>query len=94
MRRIKGKITETIIVQKDVEVEVPDDADEDVIEQTVRDEAYKECISDIKYDHGWEGIETLAVDVQWNDIGPAIPKVPEEKKDDRPESDSGEGSQG
>lgn len=64
MKTIKGSITETIIVKKDVSVEVPDDASEDKILEAVRAKAYEETILDYTDRHGWKGIETLDVNVE------------------------------
>ena len=61
--KIRGKVTEQLIVEKFVEVEVADDADEDQIEQAVRHAAYEKTIMD---GTGWEGVETIDVDVKWS----------------------------
>jgi hypothetical protein len=57
--KIRGKVTEQVVQEKFVEVEVADDADEDQIEQAVRGAAYKDGT-------GWEGVETIDVNVKWS----------------------------
>lgn len=61
--RIRGKVTENLVVQKEIEIEVPDDTNDDQIEQAVRDAAYEKTIMD---GTGWEGVETFDVTVTWN----------------------------
>lgn len=63
--RVRGYVEETLIVVKEVEVEVPDDADDGAIHEAVRDKSYEHTILDYKDKHGWEGVNTLNVDVNW-----------------------------
>ena len=64
--RVRGYVEETLIIVKEVEVEVPDGSEDDAIHEAVRDKAYEECVTDVKYNaHGWEGVETINVDVKW-----------------------------
>ena len=65
MRKVTGRVVETLTIYKDVEAEVEDDAGEDDIEQALRDKAYEKIITD--EDSGWELDETLEVDVQLDD---------------------------
>jgi len=62
--KIRGKVVENLIVEKEVEVEVPDDADEDQIEQAVRDKAYEKMM--IITETGWACAECIDVNVTWN----------------------------
>ena len=72
--KIKGTITETLIVQKDVEVEVSDavakaaaEGDDDAQEEIntlIRDKAYEDTIFGGTPTHGWEGLDTLEVEVE------------------------------
>jgi len=59
---VKGRVEETIIISKEVEVEVPDGASDDAVEMALRDKAYEKIITD--QDSGWELIDSLEVDVQ------------------------------
>lgn len=61
MKKVKGTVTETIVVQKEVEIEVPDDASAEYVQAAVRAKAYEKNI--LIGDHGWEGIETQGVEV-------------------------------
>ena len=71
MRIIKGKVTETLIVVKEVEFKIPDmegeDDEEDIedIDQMVRDKAYEKTILESWEEHGWEPVKTVDVDVEW-----------------------------
>jgi hypothetical protein len=67
-KKIVGTVTETLVVQKEVEVVVPAKDDAGVIEQAIRDAAYEKNIMN-SGDHGWEGIETIEVNVDWNKKG-------------------------
>lgn len=62
MRKIKGRVVETLVIYKDVEVEVADDLNEESVQDAIRDEAFKKIITDPE--SGWELDETLEVDVQ------------------------------
>ena len=72
--KIKGTITETLIVQKDVEVNVPkavakaaaegDDEAQEKINTLIRDKAYEATLFSGTDEHGWEGIDTLEVEVE------------------------------
>lgn len=61
--KLTGKVVETLVVEKEVVVEVPDNSSDDTIEQAIRDKAYEQTILDGT--HGWEGIETQDVRVSW-----------------------------
>jgi len=61
MRKVKGTVTETLIVQKEVEVEVPDNASGEDIAAAIRSKAYEKNI--LQGDHGWEGIESNGMDI-------------------------------
>ena len=63
--KVRGYVEETIIVVKEVDVEVPDNATDDIIHTTVRDKCYEKTILDYQDQHGWEGTNTLDVDVKW-----------------------------
>lgn len=56
--KIKGTVTETRIVEAEVEVEVPDDASNFDISQAVRQAAYEstswECIKAFDVEERWE----------------------------------------
>jgi hypothetical protein len=60
--KVRGFVTETIIVVKEIDVEVPDDAEEDAIHTAVRDACYAEIVTP---HNGWELAETLDMDVKW-----------------------------
>jgi hypothetical protein len=66
--KVVGIVTETLVVQKEVEIEVPDDADDGEIHQAVRDKSYEHTILDCKT-HGWDGVDTLDVEVTWTKYG-------------------------
>lgn len=59
---ITGTITETLVVEKDVTVDVRDDASQDEIEQAIRAKAYEKLVST---ETGWEILETLNVDIKF-----------------------------
>jgi len=61
--KIRGKVTEQVVLEKFVEVEVADDADEDQIEQAVRHAAYETTSTQ---ETGWETVETIDVNVKWS----------------------------
>lgn len=64
--KVRGYVEETLVVVKEVEVEVPDGAEDDVVQEAIRSKAYEECIIDDKYSgHGWEGADCLNVDIRW-----------------------------
>lgn len=60
--KITGTITETLVVEKDVIVDVRDDASQDEIEQAIRAKAYEKLV---RTKDGWEIIETLNVDIKF-----------------------------
>jgi len=57
---ITGTITETLVVEKSVIVNVRDDASQDEIEQAIRAKAYDKLV---RTQDGWEILETLNVDI-------------------------------
>lgn len=63
--KVYGKISETLVMEKEVEVEVADDADDEQIEQAIRDAAYEETIC---YSGGWEGVDTTDVTINWHRV--------------------------
>ena len=60
---VKATVTEELLVTKEVSVTVPDDADEDMIDQAIRDKAYERTIPETFEDHGWECVDCLSVEV-------------------------------
>ena len=74
--KIRGKVIENLILEKEVEIEVPDswnldDAQiEGQIEELIRQKVYEKALSDldIKEKIGWEAIETLELDFEWTEI--------------------------
>lgn len=56
--KIKGSVTETRIVEAEVEIEVPDDADDYAITEAVRQAAYEST--------SWECIKAFDVEEKWN----------------------------
>ena len=69
--KIRGKVTEQVVLEKFVEVEVADDADEDQIEQAVRHAAYETTST---HETGWETVETIDVDVKWSNPNSTTPQ--------------------
>lgn len=75
-KKVTGTVYETIIVKKEVEVEVEiyDGEEEDSpevderIDSAIREAAYAETIMDFQDQHGWEGIGCLVVNVYREDI--------------------------
>ena len=76
--KIIGTVVENIVVQKKVEIEVPDSiveqanaGDEDadkVIEDAIRKAAYDKNLLDFEDEHGWEGVgDTLNLDIEWEE---------------------------
>jgi len=65
--RVTGKVTESIIIQKEVSVRVRKNAGKEEIEEAIRAKAYEKTI--LQGDHGWEGIETSGVDIDIGDDG-------------------------
>jgi hypothetical protein len=61
--KIKATVTETLVVQKEVELEVSTEQD---IEEAIREKAYEDTIMD--GDHGWEGINCLEVDIDYEEV--------------------------
>lgn len=61
MRKFKGTVTETLIIQKEVEVEVSDNASKEEVEQAIRTKAYEKNI--LQGDHGWDGVESQGVEI-------------------------------
>jgi len=59
--RVKGTVTESLVVQKEVSVKVKKNASKEEIEEAIRAKAYEKNI--LQGDHGWEGIETSGVDI-------------------------------
>jgi hypothetical protein len=64
--KVKGEVVETLLIKKEVEVEVPDGSTPDVIDEAIRDEAYKAIITDPDAG-GWELVETMDVEVSFHD---------------------------
>jgi hypothetical protein len=60
--KIQGQVTETIIIQKEVEVDVPDDSTKEQIEEAIRAKANEKSI--LIGDHGWEGVESNGQDIE------------------------------
>lgn len=69
MRKICGKVTETIVLVKEVEIEVPDECEDGEIEDVIRKKAYEKALTDldIKEKTGWEGADTLEVEIDWKE---------------------------
>jgi len=74
-RKIKGTITETLTVQKEVEISVSDemlqkaeggdsDCEEEIVD-LINTKAYENTIFSEKDSHGWEGVGTVEVNVEW-----------------------------
>jgi hypothetical protein len=61
--KVKGQVVEQITIVKDVEVEVPDNAEYADIYDAVREKAYEKTILDAQAEHGWDGTSTEGVDV-------------------------------
>jgi len=72
MRKVNGTVTETLIVQKEVEVEVADSASKEEIEQAIRTKAYEKNI--LQGDHGWDGVESQGVEISFG--GPVKASYP------------------
>lgn len=66
--KIKGTVTETIVVEKVVEIEMPDTEDREKIEDFVCSKAYESTIFSDSPVHGWEGVDTVEVEVKWEKI--------------------------
>ena len=62
--KVTGKVTETLVVEKEVEVEVSDNATEFQIDQAIRREAYKKIMVADDNDHGWELVDSVETDVK------------------------------
>ena len=58
--KVKGIITETLTVQKEIELDLPDNSSEEHIEQVVRNRAYEKLVST---DTGWEVLDCSSCDV-------------------------------
>jgi len=61
MKTVKGRVTETIVVDKVVECEVPDDFTDDQIRDAIRKKSYDKIIGEPE--SGWELVETVNADV-------------------------------
>lgn len=61
MKKIKGTVTESLIVQKEVEVEVPDGATREDLIAALRAKAYEKTI--MIGDHGWDVVDSEGVDI-------------------------------
>ncbi len=62
--KVKGHVVETILVVKDVEVDVPDKSGDTDIEKAIRNEAYASTLQDM---NGWELTDTLDVEITWEE---------------------------
>jgi Pyruvate/2-oxoacid:ferredoxin oxidoreductase delta subunit len=60
--KITGQVTETLIIQKEVEVEVPDNATDEQVKEAIRAKANEKTI--LSGNHGWEGIESFGQDIE------------------------------
>lgn len=65
LKTISATIYETIILKKEVTVCVDEDINDVDLEQEIRNVAYDNTIFD--GDHGWEGIDTLEVEINIHD---------------------------
>jgi hypothetical protein len=75
MALIEGTVTETLVVEKTVELTVPDEFDEEEIIDCIREAAHKDTVLDYEDKHGWAGIACLDVDIVYtviNDTANAI----------------------
>jgi hypothetical protein len=59
----KYVIQETLIFQKEVEIEAEEYLDTSEIEELVKEKAYKNTISQYEDKHGWEGIICEGVNI-------------------------------
>jgi len=85
--KVKGAIVETLIVRKDVQVEVPNDLAkkaalgsviaQEEIEEIIRENAYEECI---EWNNGWDGIDTVEIEVEQEKVSVGDPSEPENLK--------------
>lgn len=64
--KLVGTVLETIVVQKDVEVEVSKDATREQIVDAIRKEAYRQTIFENDDDvNGWQCDDSLDENVLW-----------------------------
>ncbi len=76
MKKIRAKAVENIVLEKEVEIEIPDSWDledeqtEGKIEELIRQKVYEKALSDldIKEKIGWEATDTLELDFEWEEI--------------------------
>ena len=61
--KVQGKVVETLVIEKVVEVEVPDDCAQSTIEEFLKAKAYEDEIFSDSDTHGWEGVQTNEVEV-------------------------------
>lgn len=84
---IKGTITETLVIEKDVEIEVPEEmakkaalGDIDAlgdIRYLLQEKAYEDCL---EYTNGWEGVETVEIEVEQKTVSVGPRSDPENLK--------------
>jgi len=61
-KAVRGKVTETIVVEKVLDIEVPAEFTDEQVQDAVRKKAYDKIIGEP--DSGWELIETADVNVK------------------------------
>jgi len=61
--KIKARVEEALIVMKEVEIEVPDDADDDEIENAIRSDAVKDRVG--THGTGWEILSSEGFTTHW-----------------------------
>lgn len=59
--KVKALVTETVIIQKEVELEVPDDTDALELEDLARDKACEETLQE---NNGWELASSEGIEVE------------------------------
>lgn len=68
MKTINGTVTEQLTVTKDVQIEVPDPFTEEMVKEAMKEKAYAVTINDCTEQHGWSGIQTHSIEVDWVEL--------------------------
>jgi putative IMPACT (imprinted ancient) family translation regulator len=61
--KVKGTVKETIILEKVVEIDIPEGTADHEAYNLITEEAYKQNIMQFVGEHGWVGKKTVNVDV-------------------------------
>jgi hypothetical protein len=64
--QIKATVAETIVLEKEVIIEVPEGTHEEAIYNLVTEEAYSKTIMQHTHEHGWVGKKTVGVEVKYD----------------------------